>query len=67
MFLVYYSATSVDITGMKFLKRAHDDNYSPSSFTGLAYPDIYLKNHGYDYAYTTSVDTIAKSVINYIS
>ncbi|WP_323737132.1 Ig-like domain-containing protein [Methanosphaera sp. ISO3-F5] len=67
MFLVYYSATSVDITGMKFLKRAHDDNYSPSSFTGLANPDIYLKNHGYDYAYTTSVDTIAKSVINYIS
>lgn len=67
MFLAYYSNTSKDITGLKFLERAHDDNYSLSSFKGLDYPDIYLKNHGYDYVYTNSVNTIVKKLIEYIS
>jgi len=67
MFLVFYSETSADITGMKFLKRAHDDNYSSSSFTGIAYPDIYLKSHGYDYAFASNPEYIAKSVIKYIT
>lgn len=67
LFFVYYSSTSADITGMKFLKRAHDDDYSVDSFTGLAYPDIYLKSYGYDYVYTNKVDTIAKSLISYIT
>ena len=37
------------ITGLDWLIRAHDDNFSPASFTGLAHPDQYLLNNGYQY------------------
>jgi hypothetical protein len=37
------------ITGLAWLERAHDDNFSPESFTGLANPDQYLINNGYKY------------------
>jgi hypothetical protein len=37
------------ITGLDWLPRAHDDNFSPESFTGLANPDQYLTNNGYKY------------------
>lgn len=37
------------ITGLAWLERAHDDNFSPASFTGLANPDKYLTNNGYKY------------------
>ena len=67
IFFAYYSATSKDITALSWLERAHDDNYSASSFTGIANPDIYLKSHGYDYVYTSSAETIANSLIKYIS
>lgn len=44
------------ITGLSWLPRAHDDNFSPASFTGLVNPDQYLLNNGYEYyeGYTTS-------------
>lgn len=67
MFLAYHPATSKDITGLSFLERAHDDNYSSSSFKGLSKPDNYLKNHGYDYVYSSDVNTIVKKLISYIS
>ena len=67
VFFVYHSGSSIDITNRTWLKRAHDDNYSPSSFTGIAYPDVYLKSHGYDYVYTSDVNLIANRVIEYIS
>jgi hypothetical protein len=37
------------ITGLNWLPRAHDDNFSPDDFTGLANPDQYLLNNGYKY------------------
>lgn len=67
IFQVYHSGSSIDITGKTFLKRAHDDNYSSSSFKGLAYPDVFLKEHGYDYIYDKDVDNIVSAFIEYIS
>ena len=67
IFQVYHSGSSTDITGKTFLKRAHDDNYSSSSFKGLAYPDVFLKEHGYDYIYDKDVDNIVSAFIKYIS
>lgn len=67
IYVVYYSNTSKDITGLSFLKRASDDNYSSSSFKGIAYPDIYLRSYGYDYIYSNDITAISKGVINYIT
>lgn len=67
IFIAYDPTHSKDITGLSFLERAHDDNYSSSDFTGLNNPDIYLKNHGYDYVYSNSVNTIVNKLIDYIS
>lgn len=66
LFLVY-TETSRDITGLSFLERAHDDNYSVSSFIGLYYPDIYLYQHGYDFVYSSNVNTIVNALIEYMS
>ncbi len=66
VFFVYYP-TATDITGLSWLPRAHDDNYSPSDFTGIAYPDQYLKEHGYDYVYSSNVTTIVNAIVKYIS
>lgn len=38
-----------DITKLKFLKRAWDDNFSPSSFRGLYWPAAYMTNHDVRY------------------
>jgi len=67
MYLVYYPDYCTDITGLSYLPRAHDDNYSPSSFKGISNPDIYLKNNGYDYVYSKNINTIVNGIINYIS
>ena len=67
LFIVYNSNTSKDITGLKWLERAHDDNYSPSSFTGISYPDKYLTNHGYGYVYAADAQKIVNAIISYIS
>jgi len=47
-FLVFTNGAT-KITGLAWLPRAHDDNYDPASFTGLAHPDQFLLSHGYDY------------------
>ena len=67
IYMVYYPDHCTDITGLAYLKRAYDDNYSPSSFKGIANPDIYLKDHGYDYIYSKNVNTIVDNIIKYIS
>jgi hypothetical protein len=67
IFTVYNSNTSKDITGLKWLERAHDDNYSPSSFTGIAYPDKQLLSHGYGYIFDNNVNRIVNAIIEYIS
>lgn len=38
-----------DISKMKFLKRAWDDNFSPSSFKGLSNPAQYMTKNGIKY------------------
>ena len=67
VFFAYHSATAKDITGLDWLERAHDDNYSPSSFKGIAHPDTYLKSHGYDYVYTSNANTIVDALLKYVS
>ena len=66
LFLVY-TETSKDITNLSFLERAHDDNYSASSFKGIYYPDDYLYEHGYNYVYSSNVNTIVNALIAYMS
>lgn len=46
---VVFTDGAKKITGLQWLERAHDDNFSPTSFTGLANPDRYLINNGYKY------------------
>ena len=50
------------ITGLAYLQRAHDDNYDPSSFKGLAHPDQYLKDNGYSYLYSNVLSTIVSNI-----
>jgi hypothetical protein len=53
---------SADITGLAFLPRAHDDNYDPSSFTGIANPAEYLLENGYDYVHSGSILNIINAI-----
>lgn len=43
-----------DLDTLTWLKRAWDDNFSSRSFTGLANPGKYLKEHGFTYIYGSS-------------
>ena len=56
---------TVNLATCTWLKRAHDDNYSPKSFTGLSYPGTYLNNHGMDYIYGKNPTQMANNFINY--
>jgi hypothetical protein len=62
VFTLLLSTSSVRITGLNWLKRAHDDNYDPSSFTGVARPDLILLNNGYDYIEGISPSNIQSMV-----
>ncbi|HOI71787.1 MAG TPA: pseudomurein-binding repeat-containing protein [Methanobacterium sp.] len=66
LFLVFtYGAASLDTP---FLVRAWDDNFSSSSFNGLAYPGLYLQQHGIPYyeGYTNiQVTTLANLIYDY--
>ena len=53
---------STDITGLAFLKRAHDDNYNPASFTGLANPAKYLLDNGYYYIHSGTLLDIINAI-----
>jgi hypothetical protein len=53
---------AVNITGLAWLPRSHDDNFSPSSFTGLAHPDQYLLNNGYEYIYSGDLNAIITAI-----
>ncbi|MGB7968812.1 MAG: Ig-like domain-containing protein, partial [Methanobacterium sp.] len=61
VFSVYWPP-STDITGLAFLPRAHDDNYDPSSFTGLANPAEYLLENGYDYIHSGTILNIVNAI-----
>ena len=53
---------STDITNLAFLPRAHDDNFSPASFKGIAHPDDYLKANGYSYIHSGSMTDIVNAI-----
>ncbi len=55
-----FTPTATDITGLAWLPRAHDDNYDPASFTGIAYPAQYLLNNGIQYYYGLTTSTMTQ-------
>ncbi len=61
VFTVFWPPSKV-ITGLSFLERAHDDNFSPASFKGLAHPDIYLLRNGYNYLYSGNIKQIVNGI-----
>lgn len=67
LYLAFNSETSKDFRNLSWLERAWDDNYSPSSFKGIANPSNYLLSHGYKYSFTNNVDTIVNEFIKAIS
>lgn len=60
-----FTKTSKNLATETWLERAHDDNYSPSSFTGLANPGTYLNKNGFDYVYGDTASQLAENFINY--
>ena len=66
VFSVFWPPSKV-ITGLAFLERAHDDNFSPVSFVGLANPDKYLLKNGYNYLYSKDIGTIVNSIIKQLT
>lgn len=64
IFLVFTDCAK-DITDLAWLERAHDDNYSPDTFKGIAHPDQYLLTHDIGYfepLTTTNYDTCAEAI-----
>ncbi|WP_048190927.1 Ig-like domain-containing protein [Methanobacterium sp. SMA-27] len=53
---------STDITNLAYLPRAHDDNFDPASFKGIAHPDAYLKANGYNYIHSGSMTNVVNAI-----
>ena len=62
VFTVFWADTSADITNLAWLPRAHDDDFDPANFTGLAHPDQYMLNNGYNYIYSSNIQAIVNSI-----
>ena len=60
-----FTRTTRNIATETWLERAHDDNYSPSSFTGLANPGTYLNTNGFDYVYGDTASQLAENFLKY--
>lgn len=60
-----FTYTQRNLATDTWLERAHDDDYSPASFTGLAYPGTYLNNHNMDYIYGRNANEMANNFLNY--
>ena len=60
-----FTHTQVDLATCAWLPRSHDDEYSPDSFTGLAYPGTYLNEHGMDYIYGRNAEEMANNFLTY--
>ena len=50
-------------TKLSYLKRAWDDNFSPSSFSGISNPAKFMTNHGIKYCVGDSAALIAKQFL----
>ena len=61
VFTVFHPPAT-DITGLAWLPRAHDDNFSPPGFKGLAHPDQYLYNNGYNYIHSGDINGIVNAI-----
>ena len=62
VFSVWLAPYATDITNLAWLPRSKDDDFDPSSFTGLANPDKYLLNNGYEYIYSGDLSTIINRI-----
>jgi len=64
---IAFTSGATKITGLEWLPRSKDDNFSPSSFKGLANPDQYLINNGYDYfegLTNNNINQLAQAILN---
>ncbi len=57
---IVYTPTAENITGLAWLPRAHDDNYDPASFTGIANPAKTLLEDGIQYYYGLTTNTMTQ-------
>jgi Bacterial Ig-like domain len=65
VYSIWISPPATDIRGLAWLPRAHDDDFSPSSFTGLAHPDQFLINQGYHFLVTSGdILKMAQAILN---
>lgn len=56
----------INLANRTWLKRAHDDNYSPRSFKGLYFPGKYLnKKTKVDYVYGTTPEDLVNNFLKY--
>lgn len=55
-----------DITNLNWLERAHDDNFSPSSFKGLSNPGQYLTQHGVLWFHSKGESDFAQEVVSVV-
>ena len=53
-----------DITKVKFLKRAWDDNFMPSKFKGLAYPANYMSKNNIKYCVSDTTYRIVEQFVH---
>ena len=60
-----FTKTQVDLATSSWLKRAHDDDYSPASFTGIQNPGTYLNEHNMDYVYGRNATEMANNFLKY--
>ncbi len=62
VFSVWLAPYATDITNLAWLPRSKDDDFDPPSFTGLANPDQYLLNNGYEYIYSGDLSAIINRI-----
>ena len=62
VFSVWLAPYATDITNLAWLPRSQDDDFDPPSFTGLANPDQYLLNNGYEYLYSGDLSAIINRI-----
>lgn len=51
-----------DFENLKYLKRAHDDNFSPKSFKGLSYPVKYMNKNNIGRVYGSTAKMMADNL-----
>lgn len=58
--------TNVNLANATWLKRAHDDNYSPKKFKGLYFPGAYLNKKAHiDYVYGSTSKELVNNFLKY--